>query len=99
MISTQVRPRVARFEVRLTDGEACAPGAAELDTDAKMAAARARVYEELRRTLKPRLQAELGGEEACGPDVEAYYAATIRHIKRKKLEGGEVGARYKAIDV
>ena len=56
-----VRPRVARFEVRLTDGEACAPGAAALDTDAKLAAARARVYEELRRTLKPRLQAELGG--------------------------------------
>ena len=28
---------------------------------AKLAAARARVYEELRRTLKPRLQAELGG--------------------------------------
>ena len=45
------------------------------------------------------IQAELGGEEACGPDVEAYYAATIRHIKRKKLEGGEVGARYEAIDV
>ena len=47
--------------MRLTDGEACAPGAAALDTDAKLAAARARVYEELRRTLKPRLQAELGG--------------------------------------
>jgi vacuolar protein sorting-associated protein 35 len=45
------------------------------------------------------IQAELGGEEACGPDVEAYYAATVRHIKRKKLEGGEVGARYEAIDV
>ena len=35
-----VRPRVARFQVRLTDGEACAPGAAMLDTDAKVAAAR-----------------------------------------------------------
>ena len=59
-----VRPRVARFASRcglLTSVEACAPGAAALDTDAKLAAARARVYEELRRTLKPRLQAELGG--------------------------------------
>ena len=35
--------------------------AALLDTDAKLAAARGRVYEELRRTLKPRLQAELAG--------------------------------------
>ena len=27
------------------------------------------------------------GESACPPDVEAYYAATLRHVKHQKLRG------------
>lgn len=56
-----VRPRVKRFEVSLNDGEACAAGTTDLDTADQLEEARARVYEELRRTLKPRVQAELVG--------------------------------------
>ena len=39
------------------------------------------------------------GESACPPDVEAYYAATLRHVKHQKLRGGEIGARYESLNV
>jgi vacuolar protein sorting-associated protein 35 len=31
------------------------------------------------------------------PDVEAYYSATMRHVKHQKLRGGEIGARFAEI--
>ena len=39
------------------------------------------------------------GGSACPPDVEAYYAATLRHVKHQKLRGGEIGARYESLNV
>jgi vacuolar protein sorting-associated protein 35 len=33
------------------------------------------------------------------PDIQAYYGATVRHIKHQKLKGGEIGARYEAISL
>ena len=40
-----------------------------------------------------------GEEHGVAPDIQAYYGATVRHIKHQKLKGGEIGARYQAISL
>ena len=46
------------------------------------------------------INGELAGEEhGVTPDIQAYYGATVRHIKHQKLKGGEIGARYEAISL
>ena len=46
------------------------------------------------------INGELAGEEhGVAPDIQAYYGATVRHIKHQKLKGGEIGARYQAISL
>ena len=37
------------------------------------------------------------GETQVPPDVEAYYSATLRHIRHQKSKGGEIGARYEGL--
>jgi vacuolar protein sorting-associated protein 35 len=39
------------------------------------------------------------GEVQVPPDVEAYYSATLRHIRHQKAKGGEAGARYEGLAV
>lgn len=46
------------------------------------------------------INGELAGEEhGVAPDIQAYYGATVRHIKHQKLKGGEIGARYQDISL
>ncbi|EEH58100.1 uncharacterized protein MICPUCDRAFT_16600, partial [Micromonas pusilla CCMP1545] len=50
------------------------------------------------RELLEHINGELANDDTpAPPDVEAYYSATMRHVKHQKLRGGEIGARFAEI--